>query len=142
MFPQALVGIHLLIGRKSDSVVTGAIMASKEDEAEGVHNCNGQKIYRIQHLQILTLSQVHKEANHWIQPDSAIEFDSKVAIPGLSRGYGEVYHTSDGSVCLLIAGVACISPSKEIPLLVTNTNDNLSGKRRTIGLCAYFLRCL
>lgn len=39
------VGVHLLIGRKNDSVVT--TQASKEDKAQGVRHCNGQPIYII-----------------------------------------------------------------------------------------------
>ena len=46
------------------------------------------------------------EAKHWLSDASAFEFTRKIAMPGLSYGYGTVYTTADGSVGLFIAGVA------------------------------------
>lgn len=47
---EADVGVHLLIGRKNDPVVT-----TQASKAKGVSHCNGQLIYNIQPAQLLTV---------------------------------------------------------------------------------------
>ncbi|KAK2594409.1 hypothetical protein QQS21_007863 [Conoideocrella luteorostrata] len=47
-----------------------------------------------------------EEADNWLSDESAVKFTRKIPLLGLSRGFGDVHSTADGSVCLLIVGTA------------------------------------
>ncbi|QPC73105.1 hypothetical protein HYE68_003857 [Fusarium pseudograminearum] len=67
-----------------------------------------------------------QEADNWLSSESQVQLTRKVPLPGLSRGFGHVHSTEDGSVCLLIVGTALINAALTVNNLVFSGRYDLT----------------
>ncbi|UPK93591.1 hypothetical protein LCI18_004526 [Fusarium solani-melongenae] len=67
-----------------------------------------------------------EEADNWLSDESHVQLTRKISLPGLSRGFGDVHSTEDGSVCLLIVGTALINAALSVNNLISSGRFDLT----------------
>ncbi|OAQ60210.2 purine nucleoside permease [Pochonia chlamydosporia 170] len=69
---------------------------------------------------VFIFAMCQEEADHWLSNDATVKLSRKIPLPGLSRGFGDVHSTADGSVCLLIVGTALINAALSVNNLISS----------------------
>lgn len=77
-------------------------------------------------LKLYASVQFNQEAANWLSDDSALKFEHKIRIPGLSHGYDEVHCTVDKAVCLVVTGIALVNAALTLSAITSSALFDLS----------------